>query len=352
MITALGLGGPFEYGSGGGGLEQASGLTSLVKTLFGAASAPVTPMGALAILGAFGFSVKNWLNGKPGETYKINGGLNGTINLGLDGTIYTQGLTTQSTAVSGIPSPTINFGTYFDTQNSTVGQGVWALEDSPQVWFADYLGVYKQLEVGGYPLPLEGILPMDVACEDGVRGRKPFAHHALFAYGLITCLNPESIKVVLNREVFPNPESISVQAYLVSADSKGVYGSTAALREGGDSFRMIDPLVFGQSHPTLRSVYFPWVIPDLIVVVCLEIKQDGNTFYYCRPYLPDIVGHQICNPADYTDDAKREANLKQWEDLASKGSENGITLTNRRALYYKIYRAAGGLKPFEEFASR
>ena len=75
-------------------------------------------------------------------------------------------------------------------------------------------------------------------------------------------------------------------------------------------------------------------------------------FYYCRPYLPDIVGHQICNPADYTDDAKREANLKQWEDLASKGSENGITLTNRRAFYYKIYRVAGGLKPFEEFASR
>ena len=422
----------------GGGLEHASGLSELVKTIFGVAGASMTPMGALATLGSFGFSVKNWLNGKPGETYKINGGLNGTINLGLDGTIDTQGLTTQSTAVSGIPTPTINFGTYFDTDNSTVGQGVWALEDSPQVWFADYLGVYKQLVVGGYPVPLEGILGMDVACEDGVRGRKPFAHRSYLAYGLITCLDPESIKVVLNREVFPNPESINVQAYLVSADSKGVYGSTAALREalqnkneytpdaiavntnaawegetgnfpghyvkggwesfiykypapvdidlgwycesaeddrngkvkvtlpdgrfvslngyylslGGDSFRMIDPLVFGQSHPTLRYVYFPWVIPDLIVVVCLEIKQDGDTFYYCRPYLPDIVGHQICNPADYEDATKREANLKQWEDLASKGSEDGITLTNRRALYYKIYRAAGGLKPFEEFASR
>ena len=124
------------------------------------------------------------------------------------------------------------------------------------------------------------------------------------------------------------------------------------LSSGGDSFRMIDPLVFGQSHPTLRSVYFPWVIPDLTVVVCLEVKQDGDTFYYCRPYLPDIVGHQICNPADYENADKREANLKQWEDLASKGSEDGITLTNRRALYYKIYRAAGGLKSFDQFAVR
>ena len=421
----------------GGGFEQASGLTDLVKTIFGAASTPVTPMGALATLGAFGFSVKNWLNGKPGETYKINGGLNGSINLGLNGTIDTQGLTTQSTAVSGIPSPTINFGTYFDTQNSTVGQGVWALEDTPQVWFADYLGVYKQIEIGGAPLPLEGILEMDVYCEDGVRGRKPFAHAPSIAYGLITCLDPESIKVVVNRNVFPNPESINVQAYLVSADNQGVFGSTAALREalqnkneytpdaitvntdaewkdasgynegrllkagwqsciykypapmdgdlgwhceaadddrsgklkvtlpdgkfvslngyylssGGESFRMIDPLVCGQSHPTLHSVYFPWVIPDLAVVVCLEIKQDGDTFYYCRPYLPDIVGHQICNPADYADAAKREVNLKRWEDLASKGSEDGITLSNRRALYYKIYRAAGGLKPFADFAA-
>lgn len=81
-----------------------------------------------------------------------------------------------------------------------------------------------------YPVLVFAGIGQGIAVEEECFGLA--ADHALFAYGLITCLDPESIKVVLNREVFPNPESISVQAYLVSADSKGVYGTTAAIRSG------------------------------------------------------------------------------------------------------------------------
>ena len=80
------------------------------------------------------------LGGGGPTNYK--GSLNGTINLGLDGSIDTKGIISGSKATHNVASPTVYMSS-FDLENSTIGQGVWNLKTSPVVYW-DNSSIYKK----------------------------------------------------------------------------------------------------------------------------------------------------------------------------------------------------------------
>jgi hypothetical protein len=80
------------------------------------------------------------LGGGGPTNYK--GSLNGTINLGLDGSIDTKGIISGAKATHNVASPTAYMSS-FDLENSTIGQGVWNLKTSPVVYW-DNSSIYKK----------------------------------------------------------------------------------------------------------------------------------------------------------------------------------------------------------------
>ena len=74
---------------------------------------------------------------KKGSTTEqvASGTLTGTINLGLSGTINTQGTIEGANPTVGIASPTI-YMKDFDLANSHLGQGVWGIKTAPVVYWA------------------------------------------------------------------------------------------------------------------------------------------------------------------------------------------------------------------------
>ncbi len=98
----------------------AGGLTSLGQ-MFGTGA-------SLAGLGGDGGGAAN---------YKLDG----TISLGMNGNIDTDGFLTGSKATTGIPSPTISLND-FDLKNSHMGQGIWNLKTAPVVYWLTGNGIY------------------------------------------------------------------------------------------------------------------------------------------------------------------------------------------------------------------
>ena len=126
----------------------AGGLTSLGQ-MFGTGA-------SLAGLGG---------DGGGGSNYKLDG----TISLGMNGNINTDGVISGSKATTGVPSPTISLND-FDLKNSHVGQGVWNLKTAPVVYSTNF------------------------ALDDGWPKCVPYF------------FNPHSIEVELNPNIFPESE--------------------------------------------------------------------------------------------------------------------------------------------------
>lgn len=66
----------------------------------------------------------------------------GTINLGMNGNINTDGVISGSKATTGVPSPTISLND-FDLKNSHMGQGVWNLKKAPVVYRTDLVAWHR-----------------------------------------------------------------------------------------------------------------------------------------------------------------------------------------------------------------
>ena len=98
----------------------------------------------------------------------FEGSLDGTITLGLNGTIDTEGVIRGSAPTVGIASPTIQMKD-FDLKNTHVGQGVWNLKTAPVVYWIGVLGYTSE------------------------------SHSPYF-------FNPASVEVELNPDVFPESE--------------------------------------------------------------------------------------------------------------------------------------------------
>ena len=75
------------------------------------------------------------LAGGSGSTSYTGGSLDGTISLGLDGNVNTDGVISGSAPTVGIASPTF-YMKDLDLANSHLGQGVWGIKTAPVVYWA------------------------------------------------------------------------------------------------------------------------------------------------------------------------------------------------------------------------
>ena len=197
----LGLKGAAQVASAIGGFvtgDWASGLTS-VGYLLGTSS---------EIAGLYGGS---------GGGSEIKGSLDGNITLGMNGTIDTEGTIRGSAPTVGIASPTFSMRD-FDLKNSTVGQGVWNIKNSPVVYW-----VHANMGDEGWDVKLN-----------------PYF------------FDPSSIEVVLNPNLFPRDK-------IEWMDVRAVCGSyTDKIWHGTDFYRKVFKLggiSFGTGYYPPTSMY-------------------------------------------------------------------------------------------------
>ena len=160
--------------------------------------------------------------GDGGGSTSYTGSLDGTINLGMNGNIDTEGVISGSKATTGVPSPTIALSD-FDLKNSHVGQGVWNLKTAPVVYFItrfafDY-DLYGELRTGAY--------------------------HPYF-------FDPSSIEVELNPDIFP-------ESQIEWMEVDAICGATADKQDivqGDDYYRCTAHTVYHISgNEALRDAY-------------------------------------------------------------------------------------------------
>jgi len=118
----------------------------------------------------------------------------------IDGTISTEGLISGERTVTGISHPTFYLN-QFDTEHTSLGQGVWNIKTAPVVYQYD-----GQLFYSDNFLPTDPQRPEPLSL---FSDKKTWNTCTFFVF------DPSSVDVELNPNVFPNSEieSIDVQSY-------------------------------------------------------------------------------------------------------------------------------------------
>ncbi len=209
--------------------RNSAGLPALVQSLFDTEEAPASPMEALVSLGSSGVGVNNMLSGATNDAGNNGGFLGGAVNLGISGSVDAQGLTMQSSIISEVPAPTINVSKFFDTEGTGFGEGVWAVENAPVVYYTENPFILMEKDAG----QTESV---SVIPKDGTKGSTPYSVYSgeqqQSGVGIMTFLDPESVKVKINSNIFPNPESVEVVSFITLASKNDVYGTMSKLRTG------------------------------------------------------------------------------------------------------------------------
>ena len=177
------------------GLTQSlSDIAGVGKSLYSAVSSAIKGnfLDALGNAVSFGTGAYNVYGAMTKKTTTSvdtigKGSITGTINLGLTGTIDTEGTIRGSAPTVGIASPTFYLKD-FDLKNSHLGQGVWNLKTPPVVY------------VLNPPRPDKYTSALDIAY----------------------FFDPNSIEIQLNPDVFPESqvEWIKVEALCTAKKSK------------------------------------------------------------------------------------------------------------------------------------
>lgn len=174
------------------------------------------------------------LAGGSGSTSYTGGSLDGTISLGLDGNINTDGVISGSATTVGIASPTISMKD-FDTKNSRLGQGVWGLKTAPVVYWATNKTVIWDI----------------------------WYYDSYSTYCFLFCpyfFDPSSIEIELNPNVFPDNEIewVEVDAICGARGERQPISNNLALRtaygvggptqiETGMGYNLYNPTIMGQN---------------------------------------------------------------------------------------------------------
>ena len=168
------------------------------------------------------------LAGGSGSTSYTGGSLDGTISLGLDGKINTDGVISGSATTVGIASPTFSLSD-FDLKNSHLGQGVWNLKTTPKVYRMDYVAY-------------------DYA--NTYHQKDYFLNRPYF-------FDPSSIEVELNPDVFPESqiEWMEVDAICGASADKQYRPKDDALHLTGnaalrDAYGVVTPAPEGYGGPS------------------------------------------------------------------------------------------------------
>lgn len=206
---------------------SSAGLPALVQSLFNTEEAPETPMEALISLGSCGVGVNNMLSATTNDAGDNGGSLGGTVNLGINSSVDAQGLTMQSSIISEVPAPTISISKFFDTKGTGFGEGVWAVENAPVVYYTENPFILMEEDAG--QTESVNIIP-----KDGTKGSTPYSVYSgeqqESGVGIMTFLDPESVKVKINSNIFPNPESVEVVSFITLASNNNIYGTMNKLR--------------------------------------------------------------------------------------------------------------------------
>lgn len=127
--------------------------------------------------------------------------LEAEISLGMKGTINTEGVITTSVPTVGVASPTIQLKD-FDTKNTHVGQGVWNIKYTPEVY------VFNDVKIDAYIKKETSIIP---ECY----------------YAIPYFFAPTSVEFELNPDVFPEDqiEWVQCEASCVVSAGTGLTGT-------------------------------------------------------------------------------------------------------------------------------
>lgn len=127
--------------------------------------------------------------------------LEAEISLGMKGTINTEGVITTSVPTVGVASPTIQLKD-FDTKNTHVGQGVWNIKYTPEVY------VFNDVKIDAYIKKEGSIIPE-------------------YYYAIPYFFAPTSVEFELNPDVFPEDqiEWVQCEASCVVSAGTGLTGN-------------------------------------------------------------------------------------------------------------------------------
>ena len=168
----------------------------------------VTSVKAAVKTGKETFAQEDWVEKVEGSEMK------GTFDLNLKGAIDTKGFTTTTGKPSAIP-------VYHVTSNliqpdTHLGEGVWNLEGDPQLLVASDM-VYNPISESQYPFRLDdylrertGLLQM---FDDFLTWKDAVKLSQAYSTCVPVILDPASVKVKINPNIFPNPTNIEVNAY-------------------------------------------------------------------------------------------------------------------------------------------
>lgn len=260
----------------------------------------------------------------------------------IDGTISTNGLISGSRPVSGFSEPTIPL-TLFDVTNTTLGQGIWNLKQTPVLYQVDggvrynyaqyfptdplrpspftlfndnydfYCGTYcffdpssVQVELNPNVFPSSEVEYMDVQSFCGVR--KGTAHDTndnyrqAFGMAKNEAFAPSATPIFRYHEKnSPIDNSNPLYDYLYNSDDKlgmaapTVYTDYDAEDDGykfglvgrGNDEYLLEPVIFARSD---KSSDTKLRLPCYEVTVVLTVKLKGHQepFIYTRTYIPEI----------------------------------------------------------------
>lgn len=214
-----------------GPLEDILGQANAIKSFIGGAKDVYSSLMSGDVLGAIegGISVAKQGCDIMGidygaETTGFNG-YKGDINMKLDGTIDMSGTINNRCDIVGIAN-TLQSVSYYDIEKTTMGQGVWNLEEAPVVYHtnASVFWTYEDMDNKIYWADKNSPFGGNNFWYDNNRRTKPYRSQVCY-------FDPTSIKVVLNPNVFTPAEIASAKVYATCGVRKNAkVGSTEAYR--------------------------------------------------------------------------------------------------------------------------
>lgn len=318
-----------------GGKKSVSVAKGILTGLQGALSLASGIAGFMGGNPAIGFG---GLSGAAGAGSSIAGmfdngttvALDGTISLGMNGTITTQGVIAGAAPNIGIASPTISLRNFKRDKAPTLGQGVWNIKNHPTVYvlnnwwsigddssqrgnirasyyFFDPSSIEVQLNPTLFPESDIEWMQVDATCigtnQMGIEGTDKYRE----AFGLAARYSIEpDYEALTHHEYIFNDAGFNLPAnawdklsipfdFLKFSDDKGdmkypvtIYTDDVGgiFGRGYDNSYAIEP-----TYIISNGAYHP-VVPGLEVVVIVTIKKKGvdKPYVYSRNYLPELRG--------------------------------------------------------------
>ena len=212
---------------------------------------------ALSAAMSIGKTTANMCGIKTESSQDIQGTLDGTISLNMNGTIATQGIMESSQTTAGVVTPTFYMKDFDFTNAPGLGEGIWNLEEAPVVYYTNAKVTWENQKriyttdeltkgVGAVmtsdkksPFGGQHTYIADISSQDKY-SNEPYA-------GFICYFDPQSIKLKLNDKVFSSDEIKNAKVYATCGVRKSAaFGSTEDYREAmgltSSSLTIDDPL--------------------------------------------------------------------------------------------------------------